>query len=76
MLAGAGVFSILFSIEVCLRLYKNQRRMHDPDLDNLVNIHEIKHWMDPSLIGFGWGLYQEKDEAIAIDVDIDTGGKM
>ena len=45
-------------------------------LDNLVNIHEIKHWMDPSLIGFGWGLYQEKDEAIAIDVDIDTGGKM
>ena len=50
--------------------------MHDPDLDNLVNIHEIKHWMDPSLIGFGWGLYQEKDEAIAIDVDIDTGGKM
>ena len=50
--------------------------MHDPDLDNLVNIHEIKHWMDPSLIGFGWGLYQEKDEAIAIDVDLDTGGKM
>ena len=69
VLAGAGVFSVLFSFEVCLRLYRNQRRMHDPDLDNLVNIHEIKHWMDPGLIGFGWGLYHEKDETIAIEID-------
>ena len=45
--------------------------MRDPDLDNLVNIHEIKHWMDPGLIGFGWGFYQDKDDNIAIEIDGD-----
>ena len=27
-----------------------------------VNPHEVKHWMDPDIIPFGWGLYEDGDE--------------
>ena len=42
--------------------------MKDPELDNLVNPHEVKHWMDPNIIPFGWGLYNEADEVMTIDI--------
>ena len=39
----------------------------DPDLDNLTNPHEVKHWVDPKIIPFGWGLFGEQDEIIVIE---------
>ena len=27
-----------------------------------VNPHEVKHWIDPNLIPYGWGLFKEEDE--------------
>ena len=40
----------------------------DPDLDNIANPHEVKHWMDPRLIPFGWGMFDlDTDEVIVIE---------
>ena len=63
----------MFSIEICLR-YQDQiielfprqfgrlnnslKRMQDRDIDNLSNPHEVKHWMDPKLIPYGWGMFE------------------
>ncbi|XP_023340095.1 uncharacterized protein LOC111710259, partial [Eurytemora carolleeae] len=66
LLAGSLV-TWLLSIEICIRLSKNNKRTTDPELDKLVNLHEIKHWMDPILIPFGWGLFEEGDEVVTID---------
>ena len=63
--------TLLCSVEVCLRLYRETKREQDPDLDNLTNPHEVKHWMDPKIIPFGWGLFGEQDEIIVIE----TGGE-
>ena len=63
------------------------KRVLDPDLDKIVNPHEVKnflmmmisfsfssflskcgllqkvkHWMDPQLIPYGWGLFKEEEE--------------
>ena len=62
VLIGAGLMTIMFSVEICVRLYRNKKRVQDPDLDNLVNPHEIKHWVDPKLIPYGWGLFDEEME--------------
>ena len=60
--------TLLFSVEVCLRLYRETKREPDPDLDNLANPHEVKHWMDPKIIPYGWGLFgEEEDEVIVIE---------
>ena len=59
--------TLLCSVEVCLRLYRETKRETDPDLDNLTNPHEVKHWMDPKIIPFGWGLFGEQDEIIVIE---------
>ena len=40
--------------------------MQDRDIDNLANPHEVKHWMDPKLIPYGWGLF----EGLSLDEDI------
>ena len=56
------------SVEVCVRLYKAKKRVQDPELDNLINPHEVKHWMDPKIIPFGWGLFAEEgDEILVLD---------
>ena len=55
--------TIMFSVEICVRLYRAKKRVQDPDLDNLINPHEVKHWMDPKLIPYGWGLFNEEMEA-------------
>ena len=64
VLIGAGFMTIMFSVEICVRLYRNKKRVQDPDLDNLVNPHEIKHWVDPKLIPYGWGLFDEEMEKV------------
>lgn len=69
VLIGGGVVCSLFSVEVIIRLYRANKRVQDPDLDNLVNPHEVKHWMDPKIIPFGWGLYREDQELLVDDED-------
>ena len=61
---------MFLSGEVCLRLYKKTKKVLDPDLDNIANPHEVKHWMDPKLIPFGWGLFEVDDEIIVIEKGI------
>jgi len=67
VLIGGGVMTALFSLEVCQRLYVSKKRILDPEVDSLVNPHEVKHWMDPQLIPYGWGLFTEKDEVILVE---------
>ena len=66
-LLAAGGMCLFLSGEVCLRLYKQTKKVLDPDLDNIANPHEVKHWMDPRLIPFGWGLFDLDDEVIVIE---------
>ena len=54
--------TIMFSVEICIRLYRAKKRVQDPDLDNLINPHEVKHWVDPKYIPYGWGLFKEDKE--------------
>lgn len=69
VVAGVGLITMLFSVEVCVRLVKAKRRVQDPELDNLVNLHEVKHWVDPNIVPYGWGLYTEgSDEVLAVDI--------
>lgn len=69
VVAGVGLLTMLFSVEVCVRLVKAKRRVQDPELDNLVNLHEVKHWVDPNIVPYGWGLYTEgSDEVLAVDI--------
>ena len=56
---AAGIMTIMCSLEICLRLYKANKRVQDPDLDNLTNPHEVKHWMDPNIIPYGWGMFNK-----------------
>ena len=64
MLLAAGVMIIMCSLEICLRLYKANKRVQDPDLDNLTNPHEVKHWMDPKIIPYGWGMGGDQDNSV------------
>ena len=45
---GCGILILLFSVEICIRLYKSNKKVLDPEIDNLTNLHQIKHWIDPS----------------------------
>jgi hypothetical protein len=38
-----------------------------------VNPHEVKHWIDPNIIPYGWGLFKEEDEVKVEDKGQDTG---
>ena len=60
-MVAAGLMTIMCSLEICLRLFKANKRVQDPDLDNLTNPHEVKHWMDPNLIPYGWGVFGKWD---------------
>merc|ERR1712032_111316 len=73
-LLAAGGMCLFLSGEVCLRLYKQTKKVLDPDLDNIANPHEVKHWMDPRLIPFGWGLFDLDDEVIVIEREPDLLG--
>jgi len=39
----------------------------------LVNPHEVKHWIDPNIIPYGWGLFKEEDELKVEDKGEDQG---
>merc|ERR1719458_455438 len=67
VLIGGGIMTALFSLEVCHRLYVSKKRILDPEVESLVNPHEVKHWMDPQLIPYGWGLFSEKEEVILVE---------
>ena len=68
---AAGAMCLFLSGEVCLRLYKKTKKVLDPDLDNIANPHEVKHWMDPKLIPYGWGLFDGLN--ISDDLGIKSG---
>ena len=44
-----GMAVILFAIEICYRYKRNARRVQDPEIDTMKNIHHIKHWVDPGM---------------------------
>jgi len=58
---------IIFSFEVCIRLHQANKRVVDPDLDNRINPHEVKHWIDPRIIPYGWGLFSEAEEVLVLN---------
>lgn len=62
VLLGGGLITWLCSIEICIRLHLSNKRLGDPEIDNLVNPHEVKHWIDPNIIPYGWGLFREEDQ--------------
>ena len=43
----AGVLIIGFSVEICLRLRRQVKRVMDPSLLKTSNFHEVKHWIEP-----------------------------
>jgi len=50
---GANLF--LFSVKICLKLWKNLKCVKDPEIDKLKNLHQIKHWIHPGkLISQQW----------------------
>ena len=61
-----------------MRLYRAKKRVQDPDLDSLDNPHEVKHWVEPAIIPYGWGLFEDDDEVLVIEqeeiVDSPVGG--
>ena len=65
VLAFFGALLLCFSVEVCVRLRKNAKRVKDPEIDKLKNLHHIKHWMPP---GEG-GMVEE-----CVQVQGDSGG--
>ena len=82
--------TIMCSLEICIRLYRAKKRVQDPDLDNLTNPHEVKHWMDPKIIPYGWGLFEDQYDTVdhvegspncvmipilTVSVDTDSGRK-
>jgi len=67
VLIGGSFMTLLFSVEICIRLYHNTKRVKDPDMDNVINPHEVKHWMDPEIIPFGWGLFTNDEEVVVIE---------
>ena len=57
-----------------MRLYRAKQRVQDPDLDNLSNPHEVKHWMDPNLIPFGWGFFNEQEGKLSVESRVVVAG--
>ena len=47
ILVLAGVLIIGFSVEICLRLRRQVKRVMDPSLLKTSNFHEVKHWIEP-----------------------------
>ena len=68
LLPGPSIF--YFAVEVCVRLYRSKKRVQDPDLDSLDNPHEVKHWVEPAIIPYGWGLFEDDDEVLVIEREV------
>ena len=39
----------------------------DPSLLKTSNLHEVKHWIEPELVSFGWGQFDYQEEAKLLD---------
>ena len=55
----SGISFLLCSLELVMRLSKQIRRVMDTSLLKTSNLHEVKHWIEPQLVAFGWGHQQE-----------------
>lgn len=66
-----GVMFVGFSIETCIKLKKSLSRVQDPEIDEITNLHHIKHWIEPDLIPFGWG-QDESENGMLTDEALDT----
>ena len=64
-LAGMGLG--VSSMELIMRLRKQIKRVMDPNLLKTNNFHEVKHWIEPELISFGWGQFDMEEEAKLLD---------
>merc|ERR1711963_1307555 len=42
----------------------------------LLSLQKVKHWMDPHLIPYGWGLFKEEEEVITIEKEPSSPQKM
>ena len=63
----SGVLVVVFMMEICVRLRKQIKRVMDPSLLKTSNFHEVKHWVEPELISFGWGQFDYQEEAKLLD---------
>ena len=61
VLIGGGLVVLLCSLELCVRVYRARKR-GGTDLERGDSHHEVKHWVEPGVIPFGWGQW-EKEEA-------------
>ena len=50
----SGILLMVFTIEIILRLNKNAKRVKDPEIDKITNLHHIKHWVEPGKIVFAF----------------------
>ena len=50
VLSLAGLVLVAFSIELCLRLRRQIKRVMDPSLLKTSNFHEVKHWIEPGKV--------------------------
>jgi len=39
----------------------------DPSLLKTKNLHEVKHWIEPELVSYGWGQWNLDEEARLLD---------
>lgn len=70
-----------FTIETCITLKRAIARVQDKEIDEIKNLHLIKHWVEPDLIPFGWGHDRNDygnnenniDQAILKDDDVYSG---
>jgi len=67
ILTFCGLLLVFFSVEICIRLRKQVKRVMDPSLLKTSNFHEVKHWIEPELVTFGWGQYDFQEEAQLLD---------
>jgi len=67
VIGATGIFLLLALVEIVARLNHNTKRVMDKDLFQVENLHEVKHWVEPVLIGFGWGQFNVEEEAKLLD---------
>ena len=53
-IAVCGLMFVGFSIEACIQLKQNLSRVQDPEIDDITNLHHIKHWIEPGMHLIFW----------------------
>ena len=44
-----GCMFLVSTAETCIRLGNAKKRVQDPEIDSIDNLHMIKHWMEPGI---------------------------